>query len=261
MIELIVTLFLAAFFYLTVPLIIGFRKKEMSKKQIRKTIIINGFAVWFIIVLLNISIDVEPPSYPSILWMWIGYIILEKKFMSKKENTQHLSDATLPDESTIYAEVKSVDTTSQYPVISQGHSQMPDNIKPHKNSKKKTVAIVVLSILLALSTVFSVFMVIGSVGISEEYETQIAELQEDLDSKSEAYNSAHESLIKYRDYYEDNYAKVDMMNSNIVFVIEGYGNYYYTYDQMMIATLGDAEYAYCAYNIEQAKGLGYIPWK
>ena len=46
-----------------------------------------------------------------------------------------------------------------------------------------------------------------------------------------------------------------------MFVIDGYGNYYYTYDQMEQVTQGIDEYSYWAYNKEQAISLGYKKWK
>lgn len=50
--------------------------------------------------------------------------------------------------------------------------------------------------------------------------------------------------------------KLDFFDENIVFVIEGYGNYYYTYDCVQKITNGE-EYSYWAYNIEAAKYEGY----
>lgn len=50
--------------------------------------------------------------------------------------------------------------------------------------------------------------------------------------------------------------KLDFFDENIVFVIEGYGNYYYTYDCVQKITDGE-EYTYWAYNKEAAKVHGY----
>ena len=55
--------------------------------------------------------------------------------------------------------------------------------------------------------------------------------------------------------------KAKFLDNNIVFVIDGYGNYYYTYDQMEEVTRDKGEYYYTAYNIEGAKSLGYKAWK
>ena len=50
--------------------------------------------------------------------------------------------------------------------------------------------------------------------------------------------------------------KLRMFDENIVFVIEGYGNYYYTYDCVQKITYGK-EYSYWAYNRAAAIGKGY----
>ena len=49
--------------------------------------------------------------------------------------------------------------------------------------------------------------------------------------------------------------KLDFFDENIVFVIEGYGDYYYSYDCMVDSIDGD--YNYWAYNKEQAIYRGY----
>ena len=50
--------------------------------------------------------------------------------------------------------------------------------------------------------------------------------------------------------------KLDFIDKNIVFVIEGQGNYYYNYDCMM-KKMGSSEFTYWAYNKEAAQSEGY----
>lgn len=54
--------------------------------------------------------------------------------------------------------------------------------------------------------------------------------------------------------------KLEFFDKNVVFVLDGYGRYYYTYDQMVQVTQGKS-YTYWAYNLEQAIDLGYRAWK
>lgn len=58
---------------------------------------------------------------------------------------------------------------------------------------------------------------------------------------------------KSLDYVSD---KLDFYDENIVFVIEGYGDYYYTYDCMQEITDGE-EFSYWAYNKEAAIAKDY----
>ncbi len=55
------------------------------------------------------------------------------------------------------------------------------------------------------------------------------------------------------DYVKD---KLDFYDENIVFVIEGYGDYYYSYD-CMIQKVGNNAFTYWAYNKEAARNRGY----
>ncbi len=53
--------------------------------------------------------------------------------------------------------------------------------------------------------------------------------------------------------------KAAFLDENIVFVIEGFGNYYFTYDQMISATEKMNTYSFWAYNKAQAISLEYKP--
>ena len=59
----------------------------------------------------------------------------------------------------------------------------------------------------------------------------------------------------YFDYYLENKDKINFMDENIVFVIDGYGDYAYCYDWMMENI--DGEFTFWAYNKEQAISRGY----
>lgn len=69
-----------------------------------------------------------------------------------------------------------------------------------------------------------------------------------------------EDYYEYQDFWYDNKDKVEFYDDSVVFVLEGYGDYYYTYDEMMEVTQGK-DFTYWAYNLENAKYLGYVPWK
>ena len=51
--------------------------------------------------------------------------------------------------------------------------------------------------------------------------------------------------------------KAKFLDERIVFVIDGFGNYYYTYDEMISVTQQLDEFEFWAYNTEQAISLGY----
>lgn len=65
---------------------------------------------------------------------------------------------------------------------------------------------------------------------------------------AELYTNSHYEKLQYRE-------KAEFLDENIVFVLEGYGDYYYTYD--CVQKITDGEYSYWAYNKEAAVGEGY----
>lgn len=92
-----------------------------------------------------------------------------------------------------------------------------------------------------------------------KYEEEIARLETELEEKPTYI--VQDTDDKYEDFYYENYDKLEFYDNSVVFVIDGYGNYYYTYDQMVTVTQGIGEYSYWAYNEEYAIYLGYTKWK
>lgn len=79
------------------------------------------------------------------------------------------------------------------------------------------------------------------------------------DSKEKNYIFLASDYEEYQLFWMQNHNKVDFFDENIVFVLEGYGNYYYTYDQVEQVTQGKS-YTYWAYNKEAAITKGYRAW-
>lgn len=83
--------------------------------------------------------------------------------------------------------------------------------------------------------------------------SQISKLKKE---KSDLQDENWDYLMENIDYKD----KAEFLDENIVFVLDGYGNYYYTYDQVQQVTQGK-EYSYWAYNKAAAIGQGYRAWK
>ena len=82
-ITLILDLILTVFFYLLVPVIFCIRKKSMTKKQIKKVIIING-----VCVCLFFGILVGRVTAAVFLWSWVGKKIMERVLLVDEEDEQ-----------------------------------------------------------------------------------------------------------------------------------------------------------------------------
>ena len=116
-----------------------------------------------------------------------------------------------------------------------------------------------LSIVVVMAIVIIILIVWGIIK-KNEYDNEIDRLENQIELLNESYRELNEE--KNGDLAEQiiNSVKAEFLDENIVFVLDGYGDYYYTYEQMREVTQGK-EYTYWAYNIENAKYLGYRAWK
>lgn len=78
----------------------------------------------------------------------------------------------------------------------------------------------------------------------------VAILREKL-QEANAENARYETELRKAE------SKIDFFDEHVVFVIEGYGNYYYTYDEMIELT-DDGEFTFWAYNEDLAISEGYL---
>lgn len=72
-------LIITVFFYLLVPVIYCLRKKSLTKKQIRKIVIINGVVVWLIFRILTLALTGEAGTGAAVfLWSAVADWLLKK---------------------------------------------------------------------------------------------------------------------------------------------------------------------------------------
>ena len=89
-------------------------------------------------------------------------------------------------------------------------------------------------------------------------DSEIERLKNNLNSKSELAESYKEDLDRLTGEHDVDYIenKLEFFDESVVYVIEGFGNYYYSYDCMM-KKVGNNEFTYWAYNPEAAQDAGY----
>lgn len=121
------------------------------------------------------------------------------------------------------------------------------------NKKLKILLIILLIAFLVLGGIF-IYLEISDNQEVEDLKKQNSRLQQTIAT----LNSENASL---KSTNTKNQIKVKFFDDNIVFVLDGYGRYYYNYDQVQQVTQGVSEYTYWAYNKEQAINLGYRAWK
>ena len=124
----------------------------------------------------------------------------------------------------------------------------------HENKQKDLIFVIIVFVIIIIA-------IIGfGLTKQKEYEGEIERLETQIEALNEAYRELDEE--KSGDLAEQiiNSNKAEFLDENIVFVLDGYGDYYYTYEQMREVTQGK-DYTFWAYNTENAKYLGYRAWK
>lgn len=209
--------------YLLVPIIFCIREKPLTLPQIKKIVIINGICVWLICMIIRIEQGIDGTSAVVFLWSYIAYLLMKKKCLKKEDDTEHIK---------IDIETILEESDDKHPEVKQ---------TPREKMKPKTV-ITVLTILLVLSILLNIIQYIDNnkPGYYMDIDGNVTRLDYDLN-----------------DYYWELSEKADFLDSHIVFVIDGYGKYYFTYDEMMERTGGDIYYGIQAYNEEAAIAKGY----
>lgn len=117
---------------------------------------------------------------------------------------------------------------------------------------------VVFYITITILTIIIIIMGIYAFSKKGEYEDEISDLKSQISRLNRNYNELESEKDSE---WRKNSEKIEFLDENIVFVIDGYGDYYYTYDQMETVTQGIGSYTYWAYNKEQAIYRGYKAWK
>ena len=111
--------------------------------------------------------------------------------------------------------------------------------------------IIVITILTIIIIIESVF-IIKKQNYADELIRRIKDLENSYKYLSDDYWNERIENIKLRN-------KSNFMDEYIVFVLDGYGNYYYTYDCMKEVTEGK-EYSFWVYSINNAVAKGYKPF-
>ena len=147
--------------------------------------------------------------------------------------------------------------------------QSKDGVKKVKENVDKNKRIIIIQrIVIGVLSVWVLFLMgcIFYFGIIKP-KSQIYEIENqknELEQKVTNLNSKISQLTRDKNQLNKDNLKLEIktkfIDENVVFVLDGYGNYYYTYDQMIQVTQGKS-YSYWAYNKEQAINLGYRAWK
>lgn len=220
---------------LLIPMVFCFSGKKFTLPNIKKIVIINGICVFLLYTILRAVEGIEGTPYGVVIWSYVAYMIMKKKCLKKEDDPEHIK---------IDIETILEESADKHPEVEQTPRV---EVKPTPAPKKKpkvaitVIVITVLSILLFFSILFNIIQYIGDNDISKyEEDEQILDLEYSLNA-----------------HYWKLSEKAEFLDENIVFVIDGYGKYYFTYDKMIEITEDDDHYEFWAYNKELAIDLGY----
>lgn len=129
-------------------------------------------------------------------------------------------------------------------------------VKKKKEINYNAILITLTSLLVAVLLFIGIYSLVD----------YINSLKRQITSSQNSYNRIKSNYEKLQSEYSDKkmeYLKKDVKlnfyDEHIVFVLDGYGNYYYTYDQMKQVTQGK-KYSFWAYTDVAAKSRGYQPF-
>ena len=132
----------------------------------------------------------------------------------------------------------------------------------NSNLSNERKAIIVGMIGTIIFAGLSVYEILDKRNLKSEMQTQINEFK----NRSQTLKKENDSLeLKLDTILEDKSEfyiknKLDFFDNNIVFVVDGYGNYYSNYD-CMLQQVGNSQYSYWAFNKEAAINRGYQEYK
>ena len=255
----LVNLIITIIGYCTLPFILRLKNGKYEYEKGHKIVIINCIVVWLIFTIIRIEQGNTTSTGAAVfLYYFVNRAILLKPkndVTNKRECSETKMSLSSKEEiideknpNLIYGEdvkVKKEQTIAKERIkeVEKEDTLVNDN---------KALYIIVF-VLLAIIIGLSIYTVNAKIQV------------DDLESKISKLKSENSKLKDERDdYFIDsitNGVKADFLDENIVFVIDGYGRYYYTYDQMEQVTQGIGEYSYWAYNKEAAISKGYKAWK
>lgn len=242
-ITILINLVITVIGYCIIPIILRITKGKLEYSKGHKIILINCAIVWLIFTIIKIEQGINSTSGAVILYYFINKAILLKPKTDNKKNNED-------EEKTSVIDRESVKVEKEQNIV---EGRIEKNEEDNTLATDNKVLYIIVFVLLVIIIGLSIYTVNAKVQ-AHDLESQISKL------KSENSRLKNEK----NDYFIDsitNGVKANFLDENIVFVIDGYGRYYYTYDQMEQVTQGLEEYSYWAYNKEQAKGLGYKAWK
>lgn len=236
---LIIDLIITAFCYMAIPTFIKNDEKKYTNKEATKISLLNSIGVCIFFFVLREILGISQPY--TIGGVAILYYYINKKYL--------LKDTSL----------KKSEQKKENKIIPKEKPKSTKKIEKAENKKEinlNAILIILTSLLVAVLLFIGIYSLVD----------YIDSLKHQITSSQNSYNRIKSNYEKLQSEYSDKkteYLKKDIKlnfyDEHIVFILDGYGNYYYTYDQMKQVTQGK-KYSFLAYTDVVAKSRGYQPF-
>ncbi len=133
-----------------------------------------------------------------------------------------------------------------------------EKINKSEQKNKLLLPLIIIIVLFSCSLICNVLLLINHNTSSSLDNEEITRLERELNSKEILANSYKRDLDRLVEDKDADYVKekLDFYDESVVYVIEGFGNYYYSYDCMR-KKVGNNHFSYWTYNPEAAQDEGY----
>lgn len=158
----------------------------------------------------------------------------------------------LKEETEIQEEIK--ETLDELVKDNKKIEYIENDIKTKSNTKNIFLYLFIVAVIVIIG--MGIYLIYNYNEQKDEISSLKSQISKLKKEKSDLQDENWDYLMENIDYKD----KAEFLDENIVFVLDGYGNYYYTYDQVQQVTQGK-EYSYWAYNKEAAISRGYRAWK
>lgn len=143
--------------------------------------------------------------------------------------------------------------TINYLILSYGKNKTTDSnetLHEQSNKNEKNIKNVLVIILIAIFIIFILILIYIDIAYIKSLKNDLENAKYEIDNLK-SKNSTLESLNDLKT------KEIKFIDENIVFIIDGYDKYYYTYNQFERIARDDDSITFRAYNINAAESLGY----
>lgn len=236
---LIIDLIITAFCYMAIPTFIKDDQKIYTNKEANKICLLNSIGVCIFFIILREILGIIQPTImggAAIFYYFINRHYILKDTSSKIETQTNIDTVKI-----------------------SGENNYKGNIKPKKQKRKKFNINYNLLLVILFSLLVAIFLFIGIYFLVEyinSLKNQIENTQNSYNSIKTRYETLNQEYSNKKLEYQVKDTKIEFFDKYVVFVLDGYGNYYYTYDQMRQVTNGKSV-SFSVYNISSATANGY----